>query len=149
MHMLPENVNAAGQVTGFRIHDAVVTAFSYEDGAELTLRVRRVDGTRARVVFRGVGEVGTNCFRAPAIISDIFAWSPSKTPPTALTWVHGAWNVFFAGELRAESLEKAVRGIISRNKHQHVVLVECSYGGVLAAMCNDIELIEEGEVVPE
>lgn len=143
MQVLPDNVNADGQVTNLRIHDAVLTAFSYEDGAALTLRVRREDGTRAKIIFRGVGEVGTNYFRAPAIISDIYAWSPSQTPPTALTGTHGVWNVFFAGELSSESLERAARGVIDRNGHRYIVLVECSYGGVLAAVCDRIDLIED------
>jgi hypothetical protein len=133
-------ISASGQVVGFRLHDATVTGLRYEVGAALELAMRRVDGTQVTVRLRDAGQIGTNGFRAPAIVADIYAWHPSQTPSAALTLPDGAWRVLFANELQGDALRMEAARIGMENRYAFIVVVACSYGGSIAALCDDIEI---------
>ena len=142
MPLAPENLTDAGQLVGFGLHDSVLVSLSLEFQHALTASFRRVDGSLIRLSLGGLGPTGAVGLRDNAILSDVFAWPPAEVPSASLERPDGAWGVLFAGDLPASDLERAGAPLIAGRQFQWIVLIECSYGGSLAALCKEIEVVE-------
>jgi len=83
-------------------------------------------------------------FRNGAILAEVFVWKPDSVPATAITRSDGPWNVLFANNVQHADLLDSIDGIVREGLFSYIVLVECSYGGSIAALCQtiDIETIE-------
>jgi hypothetical protein len=145
MRVTTANINDAGQLVGFGLHDAVVVGLAYEEGTHFLLRSRRGDGRTVSLRLEGVGPVGALGLRLPAIISEVFAWHPESTPKGAATLRDGAWNVLFAGDVTAKDVDLAIRGAVGRNEFAYLVHIGCSFGGAVSALCRDVHVLVENE----
>jgi len=141
MQIARKSLTHAGQMTGFGFHDAVLVALSIAFDRQFEASFRRTDGALVQLRLTGLGPVGTFGIRNGAIVSDVFAWSLSDVPADSINQPDGAWGVLFGGDIRRpEALQHAVEVIIKRAEFSWMVLIECSYGGSLAALCQEVEV---------
>lgn len=141
MGLPASSIGEYGQVVGFGLHDAGLIGLAFDDGAgQLTVRLRRVDGRVAMVSLHGVGYVGFVGLRNGAIVSDLFVWAPAGARLDAGPMPRTAWEVVFGNDLPVEDLPKAVGPIVEEGEFNHLVLMECSYGGAMAALCREIDV---------
>lgn len=143
MQISSQHVNEYGQLVGFRVHDARVIGFSHQDEGPFSLQLLRIDGSVARLSFRGVDRFGFRGFRNGAIILDIYFWDPQQTPPWHASDPEGAWAVLFGNDYEVSALPSAVERVLENRESGYLVFVECSYGGSIALLCESMELDEE------
>jgi hypothetical protein len=143
MYVTGPNVNSAGQLIGFGLHDSVLTGLSVEFGRALAAYFQKVDGTRLRLDLTGLGPLGSCGLRNGAIVSDVFVWRPADVPPATFLMSDGPFAVLFAGDIPQKDLERAARDLVTAKQFDWMVQIVCSYGGSLAALCNQIEVIDD------
>ena len=128
------------QVVGFGLHDSRLLGLVYEgEAGRLVVRLRREDGRGAIVSRQGVGAQGLVGFRNGAIVSDLLVWDVADAR-LDLALPRMAWRVVFGNDIPVEDLPKAVGSIVKERELRHLVLLDCSYGGSLAALCRDIDI---------
>jgi hypothetical protein len=144
MLLSTDRINNFGQIVGFNLHDSVLTGLFYEDARSLVLTVRCLDGALVRIILGGVGPLGILGLRNGAIVGDVYAWAPARVPASSIGLFDGAWNVLFANDIPLADLPSASKRIADSNKFAFIVLIQCSYGGALAALCQTVELESGG-----
>jgi hypothetical protein len=140
MSMKNVDVNEFGQLLGPRFHDSTVVGFSYEQGKDFSLTIKRLDGSRARFILVGVGPFGFGNFRDGAIINDVFAWEPERVPSDHLT-EGGAWSVLIGEDCPLPMLESSIQRLKGEG-FSYLVYIDPDFGGDFAALCHGLEVEE-------
>jgi hypothetical protein len=140
MRITSDSANSAGQLTGFGLHDSVLVGLSVEFDRSLRASFRRPDGSTAQLSLLGLGPVGAVALRNGAIVAEVFIWAPKQVPEDSIELVDGAWSVVFAGDIKQGDIRRVAERHISQGQFSWMVLIECSFGGSLAALCQQIEV---------
>lgn len=142
MRISKRQINTSGQLTGCGFHDSVLVQLSVDFGTRLSARFRRADNSMVGLTLEGLGPVGAIGLRNNAIASDVFIWTPQDVPAASLAMPDGVWSVLFGGDLPPIDVGRAAQSLVAAAEFAWVVLIECSYGGSLAALCKQIEVTE-------
>ncbi len=138
-------MNADPQIVGFGLHDATITKFVYDMGAgQAEVCFSTHEGRTVVMLLHGVGPLGMVGFRNGAIVSGLFAWAPADARLDAGPNSRRAWEVVFGGDIPVEDLPKAIEPFSTAKAFSQLVLIECSYGGSVAALCREVDIRERG-----
>ena len=108
-------------------------------GDSLQISLKRDDSSIVTIDFIKAMDVGFVDFRTGAIVANIFAWrlndfdDKMEIPHDQKT----AWRVLFANHIYEKDFMKAIQNL-NKTYFGYLVLIECSYGGSIACICNDI-----------
>ncbi len=141
MSTTPVETNELGQLLGLRAHDATVVGFSYEHGANFALTIKRVDGSRVRLILVGVGRFGFDKYTDGFDILDVFAWEPDRVPSVHET-AGGAWSTLFGYNPEPSRLAATIKSFVSAGFAYLVYLNPGGSAGDFAALCRGIEIEE-------
>jgi len=135
-----------GRVSGFHIHDSQMEEFAFSDrGATLNVRLRATSGKPITVLLKGVVEFTAAELWNGAILSDLYVWKVSAVPEASWEIPDSAWNILFAHRATKEDSPNLARKIVREHPEAQLVQFECSYGGAIAAVCDQVDLYEEEE----
>lgn len=148
MKITSADINEFGQLTKLGLHDASIVGFSYRYDEEFSFDMRRVDGSAVSLSLTKVTRFGCSGFQKGAIVSDVYIWRPGLTPAWHASDAEGAWAVLFGNEIDVATLPSVIKPIVEGREASFLVLVECSYGGSIALLCEEIEAREAASGVP-
>ena len=120
-----------GLVTGVRYHDGKIIAYSFEEHLG-SIQVRDVDGGLVQFELRGL-DVWTLEFWNWPIVNDISVWKIAE-----VTRELGEWKTLLGS--RTKDIEAAAANLIQKMPDAFLFHVDCSYGGVLAAVCDHVSV---------
>lgn len=139
---MPWTTDVAGRVSGFPMHDSTIVGLEYADGERLVITLRDHHGGTTLVELHDVGEMNLEGLCNGAIVSDLWAWKVMESPGWTSQTPVGGWNALYRSRYGDDAKRMAVRAADERPDALLVVL-QCSYGGSLAAICSQITASRE------
>jgi len=140
---IPWKTDAAGMMIGARAHDGHLFALSYLDHDNLLIKVRRASADLVEIKLQGVRDVGIVGFRNGAILADAFVWRLGKLSSANLDGMHGATRALFGHDLPPPDANAEVQKLIRTCPELFFAYFSCSYGGEVAATCEQVRVFEE------
>ncbi|KFB67098.1 hypothetical protein [Candidatus Accumulibacter vicinus] len=135
-----------GRIYGAQIHDSRLEEFAFSDSRDaLCIRLRGVTGKRTKVQLRGIVQLTVADLWNGAILSDIYVWKVSAVPDASWEIPDSAWNVLFTERATKEDALRLAKQIANEHPDAYLAQFECSYGGAIACVCDQIELYDEQE----
>lgn len=134
--------DGAGQMLGFSYHDASLIGLEWVEKRYLRARLAMPDGVNTMELC-DLDTVTLQQVWNGLIVSDILAWRVNAVPETAWDMSDGAWHVLFSGRVHASDERSLADQIIRRKPSAFLVQVLSSYGGSLAAICENINVWTE------
>jgi hypothetical protein len=133
------NTDQFGRIMGPRLHDGYLTGMQYSDGDALGLQIRNPSGEVVGIELLGISDINIAHLCNGVIVSDIYLWKVDSVPD-AWSVPDSAWNVLFAERYGlAGAKEKATK--IAREKPDSLLVqLESSYGGAIAAICDEVKI---------
>ncbi len=130
------SVDEFGRLRVRGIHDSSLVALRVDpDRVSVLLRDDKV---KLFIEFSRVGEFGIRALRRGAIISTVYAYElGARRPPVA------AWEALWAGDVSMTAPGSELEIARATGAFKFLVLIECSYGGELAILCNEISVHSE------
>ena len=143
-------VDNNGRVVRPSIHDAIYSNLEIRDtdsdnGRSLHLGAIK-DSSNYLVKLSGISLLNAQTWEG-GIIADIYTWKVTSVPETVWILVDGIWNVLLSGRVRPADRRNFVADLVNKNPHAIAVYIEFSYGGVIAAVCNELEITLRSEEV--
>lgn len=130
----------SGRVIGANIHDGQVVEYEFSSNKNnFHLGVRSLSGDLIRIELSGLREIRVDLFMGP-IVSDVYTWTVDAAPTHTWEIPDSAWNVLFSSQMKLENAKKAAEKIIRDNPKSILIQVECSYGGAIAAVCDQVTI---------
>jgi hypothetical protein len=131
-------LDSYGRLAVGGIHDAVVQAFEFDLSGGFKLRLRGQAGEERLLSLRGVARFGFNDFVNGAIVSDVFCWEVGGAILSEICT--DAWRVVLGGNYVEDDLDALIKRLTAQYQGYLLVFVECSYGGSIVVICNDLAL---------
>jgi len=122
-----------GRVIAKGLHDSVLVSLQLQTREKASLEFRAAHGPLL-VVFEGLGDFGIEGLREGAIAATLWAHDLGSlnAPPIE------AWEILWAGDMRMGDPGTALLVKRSAAAFRYLAVVECSYGGRLACLCNRV-----------
>ena len=90
------------------------------------------------IELRGLGEFNLRNLCNGSIIAAIYVWNVRAVPPNA---VNAAWNLLFGDRYAKADVKELAARIALRRPGAQLVQLECSYGGAMAAVCEEVSFL--------
>jgi hypothetical protein len=127
-----------GMLFGARIHDSQMLGLTMSESA-LSILVKRLDGGEVRVELSNLGDFNVSIWNWP-IISEIFVWNINAVPEEYWNAPDMGWNALYK---HISDVKTNASAAIKKRPTSFFVLVSTSYGGTLAAICDQVNVFEQ------
>ena len=134
--------DSAGVMRGFNYHDSGLVGLEWAETRYLRIRLLSPNGI-STVELTDLEVVTLREVWDGAIVSEIFAWPISAVPETVWDMSDGAWHVLLSWRTRQSDERLAAAQITKRRPSGLLVQVLTSYGGAIAAVCENINVSTE------
>jgi len=136
------NVDQLGRILGPRLHDSYLFGVSFFDGQALNLKIRNIYKDVIDVDFLGISDINIAQLCNGTIISDIYLWKVNDAPKV---WnvPDCAWNILLAERCGQTDAKEKANKIIQDKPDMLLVCIECSYGGAIAAICEEVAIFKQ------
>ena len=132
-------VDKDGLLRSRGIHDATMQAFRYTEHEHFEMCLRGTDEQSRWFSLNKISQLGLENVVNGLIVSDIYCWQLSD-PAVTLANTSDAWRVLFGGNCREDDLPQAVNKLKKRYSNEQLILVDSSYGGMVAAICKELKI---------
>jgi len=141
------SVDGAGIIVGLGVHDGSLYEFAVSESSSLLhFGISRFSGGRVALDLFGVTELTVAELWEGPIVSEVFRWEVGAVPESCWEIPDSGWNALFAGKIPSLALRKEAALKIAHEKpDSSLVLVEFSYGGSVAAVCDRLAAYEATE----
>ncbi len=128
------------------IHDGRIVALHFVERQSLSISIAGNADQRIRAQLSGVREMNICELWNGAIVSALYVWGVRDLPDSlSQGGVSGGWGLLFADRFTEREAKEAAARIALKYPKAQFVQVDCSYGGKLAAVCDDIMFFEDDE----
>jgi hypothetical protein len=134
-------VDKHSRLVGIGVHDAIVQAFRYEQGRNIDICLRDASGVDRWISLSNVARLGMRDIVNGTIISSIFCWELLNSPMQQIDQCEG-WRVLLGGNYLESDLSVLTSNLRATYESKFFVFFESSYGGTIAAICEEIRFGE-------
>ena len=78
-----------------------------------------------------------------AVLSDVYVWHARSVPDGMWQVPDGGWNALLRTRTDGTTVANVARCIAARQPEPLLVVVDCSYGGQFAAVCERLQIRQE------
>jgi hypothetical protein len=141
MRELAWQTDQSGLLRGAPVHDGRLVALAYSPGA-LRVDVQNLSGETLRFDLSGVQELTITELWNGATVSDIYAWKMGAVREATWEMPDSGWGALFRNRVLAAHAGVVAQRIQARQPEPWLFQVECSYGGLIAAVCATIRVFD-------
>ena len=120
------------------IHDGRVVRFAFADGDYFNLTIRGEPNRLVEIELSGIGETNLCDMCNGSIVSTVYVWSVRSVPLSTWDLPNSGWNLLFSNRYAKPDVKELAARIALKRPHAKLVQVECSYGGSLAVVCDQV-----------
>lgn len=133
-----------GVISGTRVHDARVVAFTLSEDKNFSLKLRREDGSCVLLELRGVREWNLQIWGVGLIVFDISLWKLSDVPKSAWNDLFAARGPGYSSDPKLIDLDKESQLLVKRAPNSYLVSFDTSYGaGSMVIVCDSVQFSED------
>jgi hypothetical protein len=140
---IPWRTDEHGILLGARVHDANLVKLMISKES-IEFGIRRLSGDFVTVELAGLRRFTVRELWSFPIVSEFWVWKVGSVPDASWDIPDGPWNVLFSTEWSKErSIAKREAAKIAETMpDSFLVQLACSYGGAVAAVCDQIRILE-------
>lgn len=132
------NCDIFGRMLGTSLHDSIMTGLQFSEEYGFNLQVRTCSEKTMVIKLLGVSDINIVNICNGSIISDIYLWKVRESCQIS----NNAWNILFSERYGLNGTEVKARNITLENPESFLMLIDCSYGDSIAAICRTLEIFE-------
>lgn len=142
MREIKWSTQADGSLIGPAIHDGVIVGLELIQDQRLCLHVKNLLNVVVRLELLGIREFTLVELWNSAIVSDMYVWQARSVPDVMWQVPDGGWNALLRTRTDATNVAGVAGRIAARQPEPLLVLIDCSYGGQLAAVCKRLTITQ-------
>ena len=130
-----------GRITGARLHDSYISKILFSDGDTFNLEIHNLYGDIIEINAIGISDINIVEFCNGAIVSSIYFWNINAVPEG---WdiTDSAWNILFFNRIGSSGAKEKAAKIAKDKPNSFLMKVECSYGGMMALICDNVNIFK-------
>ncbi len=122
------------------VHDGRVIKLVVDGRASLSFTIRGVRGEKVIFTLHDLVELRILSFGLEPICSAVFCWELANAVPMTWEASDNPWTILF-GELNQGDAIKARERLIASHANHKLIALSCVYGGDLAAVCSELNIV--------
>lgn len=130
------SVDGDSQVIGLGIHDALLKGLRLDREDQFELEYETTSGDEKTLRFSCVHQIGFKDFTSGMILSEVFAWRLRDFVEGSGRIPVQAFHVLYGSNYRESDHPGLVRRILTQAPDAFLVLIESSFGGSIAVICD-------------
>lgn len=122
------------------IHDGRIVSFAFAESDCFSLGILGEANRLVEIELSGIADMNVRDLCNGSIVSTVYVWSVRSVPLSTWDLPNSGWNLLFSNRYSKPDAKEFAARIALKRPQSKLVQVECSYGGSVAVVCDEVSI---------
>ena len=122
------------------IHDGRIVRFAFAESDCFSLAILGEANRLVEIELFRIADMNVRDVCNGSIVSTVYIWSVRNVPLSTWDLPNSGWNLLFSNRYSKSDVKEFAARIALQRPQSKLVQVECSYGGSIAVVCDEVSI---------